>query len=65
MENVGKYMKKESLSYVFDGSAKQQKQFNKKFLYFNPARLPLGIHTIDSITHLLKEAFEYAPHNTL
>jgi len=30
MPNVGKDMTKESLSYIFDGGAKQQKQFDKK-----------------------------------
>lgn len=30
MPSIGKDMTKESLSYIFDGSAKQQKQFDKK-----------------------------------
>lgn len=30
MQSVGKDMMKESLSYIFNGSSKQQKQFDKK-----------------------------------
>lgn len=55
-------MKKESLWYIFDGSAKHQKQFDKKFdnmrdeiTSFNTVDIPQDIYIPDSVTSVLKE----------